>query len=611
MNSDLLLRGFLFGLLSLSLGWGVFSKYNTKGDSDLVREGGQRYSNLIHGAVLPCFLFLVFFVGMIAQGFSILKLALSTCFEIFVHISLYYAVLMILHPFFRKHISARSCALLWLLPNYLYYTQMAFAKVSHPLFTIRMSNQLMTIITSIWFIGFLAVFIWGIVSHLLFRRRILKHAVPVTDSAVLDLFYKEISEIGLKKPKLKLVMTDDVSSPLTIGLFKRCTKIILTEKNYSLDELRLIFRHELIHISREDSWAKFFMIFCTAFCWFNPLMWVAMKKSAEDIELSCDETVLLNANEEIRNQYANLILRTAGDDRGFSTCLNTSVSSLRYRLKSIAKPGKRCTGALTIGLTFFILSMTSGYVSLAYGDQTGENSIFGDRPLNEFIVDSITVNGGEYKNGIDHIDADALTHYIASLPTQEWIENISYRDDEKKLSIRCNGMMFIDLYTDYISTIDLGEKHSVRHTYYLPNHTDWEYVDSIVPPIPTAKIDLSDGTPYIKDNLDATVIKLVYNHVILKERKLQPDEGAGIYGSRTYQNADVTFSMPLISKVEVLVETWDYSSSYTTIIEKTSDPISFEVANYPAHYTISASFQGQRGIYDATFSFHIGKADSL
>ena len=31
--------------------------------------------------------------------------------------------------------------------------------------------------------------------------------------------------------------------------------------------------------------------FCTALCWFNPFLWIAMRKSAEDLELSCDELI--------------------------------------------------------------------------------------------------------------------------------------------------------------------------------------------------------------------------------------------------------------------------------------------------------------------------------
>ena len=202
---------------------------------------------------------------------------LTMCFDIFLHICLYYIVLIIALPFLRNHISARACAMLWLLPNYLYLTQQSSMRVSKPLITLHISRIAVTILALVWLVGFIAVWGWNIINHLVFRRRILKHAVPVADPEVLALFRSELEETALRKPKLSLVITDDVTSPLTIGLFRHSTRIVLPRKSYSPDELHLIFRHELIHISREDSWAKFFMMFCTAMCWFNPLMWTAMK----------------------------------------------------------------------------------------------------------------------------------------------------------------------------------------------------------------------------------------------------------------------------------------------------------------------------------------------
>ena len=71
------------------------------------------------------------------------------------------------------------------------------------------------------------------------------------------------------------------------------------------------------------------MVFCTAMCWFNPLMWVAMRKSADDFELSCDESVLLAQPQPVRRQYAELLLRPAGDARGVATSQSATASAQR------------------------------------------------------------------------------------------------------------------------------------------------------------------------------------------------------------------------------------------------------------------------------------------
>ena len=123
------------------------------------------------------------------------------------------------------------------------------------------------------------------------------------------------------------------------------------------------------------------MIFCAAMCWFNPLMWIAMRKSADDMELSCDETVLLNADEATRKQYALLLLDTAGDERGFTTCLSATANAMRYRLRSVTKPKKRHSGALIVGAAFFILAMTSGYVALAFDGNSGAEVLYQSESL--------------------------------------------------------------------------------------------------------------------------------------------------------------------------------------------------------------------------------------
>lgn len=318
MSTEVVLKGFFAGLFSLAFAWMVFSRYDKEIGSESKPEGGQRYLPLVSGALLPAFLLILVIMGSGYYGVKeTLKMALSMCFRIFLQLCIYYVILGLLLPFLRRHISARACAMLWLIPNYLYITEMSYMEIPKPLLVIHASSKVVRILFTLWIVGFLAVFLWKIAEHLIFRRKLLRNAESVTDNRILDIFHVEIEDAGMTKPrpKFKLVVSPEVATPLTIGLFKRSTRLILPTIAYSDEELKLIFRHELIHIGREDSWSKFFMMFCTAMCWFNPLMWIAMKKSAEDTELSCDETVLLDADEATRRQYANLILNTAGNDR--------------------------------------------------------------------------------------------------------------------------------------------------------------------------------------------------------------------------------------------------------------------------------------------------------
>lgn len=616
MSTEVVLKGFFAGLFSLAFAWSVFSRYDKEIGSESKPEGGQRYLPLVFGALLPIFFLILVVLGSHLYGIQdTLKMVLAMCFRIFLHLCVYYVILGLLLPLFRRHISSRACAMLWLIPNYLYITEMSYMELPEPLLVIHASSRVVSILFALWIVGFLSVFLWKIGEHLVFRRKILRNAKPVTDKRILEIFQEQIEDAGMvkPKPKFKLVTSPDVATPLTIGLFKRSTRVILPNNAYTDQELKLIFRHELIHIGREDSWSKFFMMFCTAMCWFNPLMWIAMKKSAEDTELSCDETVLLDADDDTRKKYANLILNTAGSDRGFTTCLSAFASSMRYRLKSIVSPGKKHSGALIVGLMFFILCMTSGYVALAYGEETGAETVFRNYELSNFVADGITVSGGQYDSKLDSIEAEALTAYIAGLQTQEMTGNYSFSKDDREVSIWYDtpyGVVLLDLHSNHVRVFYLSDEEDRSYIYHLPDGTDWEYVDSIVPPLPVAEVILSDGTQYGGSFLTATVTKLSITNENgtkeLKDRVLGPHEGSGIFGSLDYESGTIKFSMPLVSPAELLIESWDYKTSYTISQTDLGDAFVFEMPDYPAHFTLTATFQGENWVYETTFFFNVG-----
>ena len=112
---------------------------------------------------------------------------------------------------------------------------------------------------------------------------------------------------------------------------------------------------------------------------------------------------------------------------------------------------------------------------MAYGEDTGVTTIFRNHNLTEFVADDITVTGGQYTNGIDNVDAEALTEYIAGLRTQEMTGNYSYSEDAKDLSIWYNsphGIVLVDLHTEYIQVIYLSDENDAWYTYHLPEPTD-------------------------------------------------------------------------------------------------------------------------------------------
>lgn len=485
MREEYMVKVLAVVMISIALSWVICSRDRAEKGRKCGNDR-QRYLPYLAGYLLPLFLVVVAGLSMVCYGIQVTaQMTLSMCFRIFVHISIYYAMLILVLRFLRRHIRARTCAMLWLIPTSLYFTEESWMEVSKPLLVIHMPEKMAWVLFFLWMLGFSVVLIWKFISHVSFRSHILRDAVTVTDPAILELWQSEIERAQIREPKFKLVVSPKTTTPLSIGLFGSTTQVVLPKRSYTSEELMLIFRHEIIHIGRKDAWAKFFLVFCTAMCWFNPLMWIAMRKSAEDLELSCDETVLLDSDDETRYQYAELILDTAGDERGFTTCLSTSVSAVRYRLKNIAKPQKRSSGAMTVGVIFFVLCMSYGYVALTYGRSTGAEVIFQSRDSKTCTLKYATE--ADDLNVITYTckDRAAFHEYMSKLSMEQLTGNYSFTGDGRQIELvyqTPEGILSIDLSDHGIKLVPLyGEKRAISH-YYLREGVNWEYLDTLLVP---------------------------------------------------------------------------------------------------------------------------------
>lgn len=482
MSTEELLRSFFASIIALALSWAIFDRSERENTPLEEDESRPRYVPFFSNTLLPVFIVVLLAAALIRTDAALTaELMLSVCFGIFLHICLYYLLLLLAMPLLHQYISARACATLWLLPNYLYLTHNSSMQLDRPAWIIPISKTVLWIAFGIWLAGCLSVLIWKWISHLRLRRKILKPAVPVTDSNILELWQQEQQAAGCKK-SYQLVVSPSVTTPLSIGFFARAIRVILPERTYTPGELRLIFRHELVHVGRGDSGTKFFFAFCIAMCWFNPLMWLAMRRSADDLELSCDETVLLSADDAVRRQYAQLLLRTAGDERGFTTSLSASAQALRYRLKNVVKPRKRFSGALTVGLVFFLLITTCGYVTLSYGAGTGTNLIFDGQEPSQCTIENINWTSWDTKTYATCTDTQTLNEYLAGLNFRSLTGSYSFPEEEHSISLVFHGPKgaFGALLSDHTLKVTPLYNNRSQRTYYISADIDWVYMESLL-----------------------------------------------------------------------------------------------------------------------------------
>ncbi len=455
---------------------------------------GTRYRPFAGNLILPVYIGLWGFLMLIPGAGHIAGEILFSCFfDIFLMLLLYFTVIIMFLPVLRKIFDPRICALLWMVPNLLYIMTVGeeFTELNRPLFVIRAPERLVTVLFWLWLTGFIAIMLYKIGAHLYFRHKVLQNAREVTVPEILQLWTDMQAADGVN-PLISLtpVISPHVKTPLSVGCFKTTIVLVLPETPYTMEELELIFRHELIHIQRQDAASKFFMAFCTALCWFNPLMWKSMKYCADDLELSCDEAVLENASEETRQKYASLILQTAGNGTGFTTCLSASAEGLRYRLKNIITPVNRRTGSLIIALVIMVLFISIGHIALTYDQLTGAEAFLTE--VGEEIPELTAIKLYTKDDDMDGTayacsDQTALYQYLQNLQLHKITGNYTFIPEGRYLElcypIDLDSTAFVALSDDSIQFTPFAYGIAASSSYYITQDIDWTYIESLLEPI--------------------------------------------------------------------------------------------------------------------------------
>ena len=436
----------------------------------------------ISGLPLMIFIAITFVMELIFSPSSLQNQMIVLCFGIFLHITIYYLILLPLLPLFRRYLYASTCATLWMFPSFLYVNY--YLQMERPLIIIPASPIFIHGIFWIWLVGFLLFFGFQICSHIFFRHQVLKYATPISDSAILEIWNTELERAETKPPFPEIIRSTAISSPLSIGLWKKKICVVLPNQHYTTQELTLIFRHELTHISREDGWSKFFFAFCTSICWFNPLMWIAMKKSAEDMELCCDETVLLDVDEPTRKHYAELILNTAETERGFTTCLSASAATMRYRLKSIMQPTQKYSAPLLVGIIVLVLYLTCGYVTLAYSGKTGKDVLLPSQHGELYTLQECYIWENQHKIPKTVLNEAALQTYLSSLTMEELIGHYHFEQSEARF-VLCyesdSHTIIISLFDDFAEVATLPPDKEIIQ-YHISDDIDWDLLNQLTTP---------------------------------------------------------------------------------------------------------------------------------
>lgn len=171
--------------------------------------------------------------------------------------------------------------------------------------TLTTSQMVLGILGLLWLIVVALFVAYGIYSYvkcrLLVRTAVIAHDI--------------IPDTHKKKGIVSVWECDRIPSPFVFGIIR---PRIYIPFRMPKQEQAYILAHEQCHIRRLDPLWKLIAFLLLAVYWWNPLVWCAFFYMVRDMEMSCDEAVIEQFGNEIKQGYSNSLLSFAMERHPYS-----------------------------------------------------------------------------------------------------------------------------------------------------------------------------------------------------------------------------------------------------------------------------------------------------
>ncbi|MDA8020885.1 MAG: M56 family metallopeptidase [Thermoanaerobaculia bacterium] len=159
--------------------------------------------------------------------------------------------------------------------------------------------------------------VWLLVTAVLLVRRgigsarlasLLRRARPVTHPQAQALLDSCRSALGVSR-SLRLLESSEIHGPAACGVLRPA--VLVPEDIFvqlSPRQQRHALLHEVAHLKRLDAGSLNLAHFLVAVHWFNPFLWLALRRFESDLEMACDATVLAHLETAERASYGKTLL---------------------------------------------------------------------------------------------------------------------------------------------------------------------------------------------------------------------------------------------------------------------------------------------------------------
>jgi len=214
----------------------------------------------------------------------------------------------------------------------------------------------------------------------------------ILETEFLDNWKKELK----LKRSLSILISDQSSTPLTLGILKPKIIIPAAMEIQNSTNFHYVLAHEFYHIKRIDALWKLLAVIMVCIHWFNPFVWAAFVLANRDLEISCDAWVMKKFKQNTKKAYANALISMAEYQSGLTPLYNYFAKhTIEERIKTIMKTKK--TTMIGIIAAFAIVSLLTFSAFATSVDEYDEpqNSSYEASEISHttdsFAVDTFTV----------------------------------------------------------------------------------------------------------------------------------------------------------------------------------------------------------------------------
>ncbi len=219
----------------------------------------------------------------------------------------------------------------------------------------------------IWIIGICALLIYSIYTTVRLNNRV-KYSIRICEDE-----YENVYQM------------DGIKSPFVFGFLN--PRIYLPE-NLPVKERAYIIKHEQTHIRRFDHVIKplAFLILCIH--WFNPLVWISFFLMSEDMELSCDESVISQLGNGVKKDYSASLLSLSTGRKIIGGCpLAFGESNTKGRIKNVLNYKKPTFWIIVVSIVA-VVAVGIGLITNPPGEKMTEKDY-----AEQFVENQIAVFG--------------------------------------------------------------------------------------------------------------------------------------------------------------------------------------------------------------------------